>query len=189
MIKDNAGVERQAPIFFVSPYQINYHLPPETATGPATIQVIKEDGSIFTENTRIEKIMPGLYSADSSGKGLAVGRLTRIKNGQVVGDEPIVRFNEQGVLEAVPIVLGETTEDVILVLFGTGLRNRKPDGSVIATIGGVESQILYAGKQPEYIGLDQINIRLSPSLKGRGLITITLKIDDQLCNPVQISVK
>src|SRR5262249_22078591 len=34
-VKDNAGVERLSPLFFVSPNQINYEMPPGTAAGPA----------------------------------------------------------------------------------------------------------------------------------------------------------
>jgi uncharacterized protein (TIGR03437 family) len=32
-VRDSAGVERSAPLFFVSPNQINYQLPPGTASG------------------------------------------------------------------------------------------------------------------------------------------------------------
>src|SRR5207244_3485088 len=38
-LRDRAGAERLAPLFFVSPGQINYQVPPGTASGLATVTV------------------------------------------------------------------------------------------------------------------------------------------------------
>jgi hypothetical protein len=38
-VRDSTGVERLAPLCFVSPGQINYHVPPGTTNGPATVTV------------------------------------------------------------------------------------------------------------------------------------------------------
>ncbi len=47
-VRDSAGAERLAPLFFVSPAQINYQMPAGTANGAATITVTSGDGSVST---------------------------------------------------------------------------------------------------------------------------------------------
>jgi N-acetylneuraminic acid mutarotase len=42
-VRDRLGVERLAPLFFVSPNQINYKMPPGTADGEATVTVMDGD--------------------------------------------------------------------------------------------------------------------------------------------------
>ncbi len=189
IVKDSAGIEFQAQLFYVSPYQINYHVPAEAAPGAAIVQIINENGDIFTENTRIEKTAPGLFAADASGKGLAAGYLTRVKAGKVVGDEPIVRINAQGQLEAIPIDLGAEDEEVYLVFFGTGIRHRNPTAPIAAKIADTDTGVLYAGRQSDYVGLDQVNLRLPRNLKGRGMSSIVLTIDGKIGNTVQVHIK
>jgi hypothetical protein len=48
-VRDSLGDERLAPLFFVSPQQINYLLPAGTAPGAVTITIISGDGAVATE--------------------------------------------------------------------------------------------------------------------------------------------
>ena len=45
-VKDSLGVERLAPLFFVSANQINYQMPPGTAAGQTTITVRSGNGTV-----------------------------------------------------------------------------------------------------------------------------------------------
>jgi hypothetical protein len=47
-VKDGAGVERFAPLFFVSPDQINYLIPEGTLPGTASVTVTSGDGKVST---------------------------------------------------------------------------------------------------------------------------------------------
>ena len=63
-----------------------------------------------------------------------------------------------------------------LVRIGTGFRGANPI-NVICTIDGVRVPVEYAGPQ-ETPGLDQINIRLTPEVRGQppipfGIVTIS----------------
>ena len=49
-IRDSAGVERSAALFFVSPYQVNYQIPNGTALGQAAVTITNEFGDISIEN-------------------------------------------------------------------------------------------------------------------------------------------
>jgi uncharacterized protein (TIGR03437 family) len=85
--------------------------------------------------------------------------------------------------------LGDATEQVFLVLFGTGLRHRQALSTVIARIGGVEAQVLFAGPHPSLGGLDQINVRLPRSLIGRGEVDMALIADGKMANTVKIKIR
>jgi uncharacterized protein (TIGR03437 family) len=54
--------------------------------------------------------------------------------------------------------------------------------------GAVPLKLTYAGAQPTYPGLDRINALMSPSLAGRGQITLRLIIVGTAANPVTIAV-
>ncbi len=45
-IKDSAGVEHNAPLFFMSPNQVNYLIPSGVASGAASLTLTSDDGSV-----------------------------------------------------------------------------------------------------------------------------------------------
>ena len=57
------------------------------------------------------------------------------------------------------------------------------------TIGSVTQAALYAGPQPEFPGLDQVNVPLSLSLRGAGEVNVIVTVDGISSNPVRINVK
>lgn len=77
------------------------------------------------------------------------------------------------------------------MLFGTGFRHH--NGSTIARLDGVEVPVLFAGAQGEtadgLIGLDQINLSLPRSFAGRGEIELTVIINGQSSNSLQLVIK
>ena len=73
--------------------------------------------------------------------------------------------------------------------FGTGLRNRSALVNVTARIDGIDAATEFAGAQGQYVGLDQINVRVPKSLAGRGEVTVELIVEGKAANPVRISIK
>lgn len=74
-------------------------------------------------------------------------------------------------------------------MFGTGMRNVSSLAAASLTIGGTNTELLYVGTQGDFVGLDQINVRLPRSLIGRGEMDVTLTMDGKVANTVRISVK
>lgn len=87
-----------------------------------------------------------------------------------------------------PIDLGSEGDQVILLLFGSGIRYRSGLAGVKAVIGGENAEVLYAGLQPESVGLDQINVRLPRSLIGRGEVNVVLTVDGRVANTVTVMI-
>ncbi len=173
-VKDSAGVTRPAPLFYVSPQQINYAIPDGTATGAATITV-QSGGSVFTATQQIVEVAPGIFNAG----GLAAGTAVKTVNG-VQQSTPL---QQNGALVPVDVSGGET----FLVLYGTGIRNHA--APVTAVIGTAQIAAAFAGAQGVYAGEDQINIQLPASLKGAGTVNVSLMVDGQRSAPVKVSIQ
>src|SRR5262249_51260214 len=125
LVRDAAGIERTAGLFFVSPNQLNYHLPPETALGPAQITITTRDNRILSGSVEITPIAPGLFAANGNGQGVAAGLALRRYADGAIAYEPLAKLDAaQSQLVAAPIDLSRADEEVFLVLYGTGVRGR-----------------------------------------------------------------
>ena len=189
-IKDSVGTELAAPLFFVSPTQINYQLPSTLARGNATVTVLNKTDVVALGSINVTATAPGLFSANANGQGAAIGLLQRRKADGSDVFEPLALFDETQKL-FIPRVLdlSAPNEQYFLTLFGTGIRFRNPSQPVTAQIGGTEVEVLYAGEQKEFVGLDQVNLRLTPALRGRGQVEIVLSIEGRITNLLTISFK
>jgi uncharacterized protein (TIGR03437 family) len=85
--------------------------------------------------------------------------------------------------------LGNPTDQLYVLLYGTGLRNFSSMQNVNVTIGGVLATVAYLGVQSQYPALDQMNVIVPHSLVGAGEVPIVLTVDGQTANVVTISLK
>ncbi len=162
-----------APLFFVSKEQINFLIPTQTQPGTAIVEVTAADGSITRCELPISSAAPAIFTANQQGTKAPAGDATPDgKTYYRIG-------NPDG--SANPVAVGH-----YLQLFGTGFRNAAFD-TVQVSIGGKDVQVLYAGKQPEFIGLDQLNVQVPAGLSG--VVDLVLTIDGKPANKVEIRVQ
>lgn len=183
-VRDSAGTSRDAGLFFVAGTQINYQVPPGTVDGDATVTVTINNNVVAVGAMKVAKVSPGLFSANSSGQGLASAVLLRIRNG-VQSFEPVT---------AAEIDLGPAGDIVYLLVFGTGLRGRSAPGNISVSVGNITKSLNPndfedAFAAPGFIGLDQANILLPRTLIGAGLVNFTMTIDGKPSNTVQLRFK
>lgn len=187
-IRDSAGVERAAPLFFVSPSQVNYQIPASIAPGAATVSITSARGDLVTGTLQIEAVAPGLFSANSSGQGLAAAVALRVHADGSQVYETVARYDDQQAgFVAQPIDL--SADDVYLILFGTGLRHHQGLLNVKATVGGYPVEVLYAGTQGGFAGLDQVNLKLPGNLAGSGEVEVEVEVEGKRSNKVKISLR
>jgi uncharacterized protein (TIGR03437 family) len=190
VVRDSAGVERLAPLFFVSPGQVNYQIPPGTAIGTATVIITSGDGSVSTGIAQIAEAAPGLFTVNADGQGLAAAVVVRVGADGSQQYEPVARFDPaQNKYVAMPIDLGAESDQVYLLLFGTGLRHHRAPADVAVSIGDVNAPVSYAGEQSSFVGLDQVNVLLPRSLSGRGEVDIVLTVDSKTANTVKVNIR
>jgi uncharacterized protein (TIGR03437 family) len=189
-LRDSSGNEILAPLFFVSPGQINFQIAPGLSPGSVLINAGNSDGFVSTGSMLVETVAPGLFAASGTGQGLAAANALRIRSNGAQSYEPVTRFDTaSGQIVAVPIDLGPATDQVFLILYGTGIRFRSALAAVSYNIGGITGTPGYAGPQNDFVGLDQINVPLSRNLLGRGSVNVFLTVDGKTSNTVTVSVK
>jgi uncharacterized protein (TIGR03437 family) len=124
-VTDSAGAQRPAGLFFVSPGQINFLLPRETRPGPATITITSGDGRANIGTALIHTVAPGLFSANADARGVAAAVAIRVKADGSQSSELVFDYDAaQARRVAKPVDLGAPADQVILTLFGTGIRFR-----------------------------------------------------------------
>jgi len=185
---------RPAPLFFVSPNQINFQIPAGTTSGRAEILVWRDADVLGSGFIQVAAVAPGLFSANASGQGVAAAQALRVKADNVQTYEPVIQFDatrQQFVARPIDLGpdLGNATDQVFLILYGTGLRYRSALSAVTVKAGGVDAPVSFAGAVAGFAGLDQINARLPRSLIGRGEVDVVLTVDGQAANTVRVSIK
>jgi uncharacterized protein (TIGR03437 family) len=187
-VTDSTGNPQQATLYFVSPTQINILLPSNLAVGLATVTVQNSTGGSAEGQILITNTAPGIFTANQNGLGVAQAIFVDLPPGattQTFSNSAI--FNPStSTWVAAPLTMN-ATDSFALELFGTGLRSATP-GSVTATINGQSVSVLYAGAQPQFPGLDQIDIALPNSLKGAGVVTIIVTVNGQAANPITVTL-
>ena len=130
---------------------------------------------------------PWLYSVDVSGEGLAAANVQRVSAGGTYTYEAAVRYDEQQeAYVPVPVAFGPESEQLYLLLYGAGIRNRSSLEAVTAHVGDLELPVSYAGPQGFYPGLDQVNVLLPRSLAGAGRVDVRLTVDGLRSNTVEL---
>jgi uncharacterized protein (TIGR03437 family) len=182
-IVDARGVSRMAGLFFVSPGQMNYLVPPESSTGVAKMEVLRGGQKASEGQLLIERSAPGLFSANGNGRGVAAGIAITVRpDGTQIAQIIFNTTQPEGSRAAVPVVIGEG--QVFLSLFGTGMRNVS---SATARVGG--EPVGVAGPVPsgEFAGVEQINLGPLPgSLAGRGEVDVNIVADGNAANVVTV---
>ncbi|HWQ33980.1 MAG TPA: choice-of-anchor V domain-containing protein [Blastocatellia bacterium] len=186
-VKDANGTERPAPLFFVAATQINFQVPKDTVTGTATITVTAGDGTVSSGTVQIVSVAPSLFSAASTGSGPAAAQVLRVKADNSQTYESVAVFDTgQNKFVTSPISLGPDSDQLFLILYGTGIRGNTQLANASATIGGLNSEVLFAGAQGGFIGLDQVNTRIPRTVTKDQDLDIVLTLSGNASNKVTI---
>ncbi len=172
---------RRAGLFFVSPAQVNYLMPPETETGTANVVIKSGDGTTSNGTVEIALLAPGIFSANADGSGVPAAVLLRVKTDGRQFFESLSQYNAEARRHVTKAIdLGPEGERVFLVLFVTGLRYA-PDlygeslkDKVGILIGGNPIPLISVSAQTSFVGLDQINVEIPRELEGRGTVNVSV---------------
>jgi uncharacterized protein (TIGR03437 family) len=174
-VRDSSGIERLAPLFYVSPSQINFAMPADIQPGDVTLEVVNAPGEDFRATAKVLNVAPGIFRSDNN---IAAGYGVRIEPN---GSRTVLDIRNTVTLDDRP---------VYLTLYATGVRNRSSLDNVQLTIGGVRLPVEYAGPSGDGIaGLDQINVRLTLESKFHGITDLALNVDGASSNTVRIRIQ
>ena len=171
-----------APLFFVSPGQVNAQVPFEVAPGSAMAEVSSPAG-VFLIPMTVQVVGPGIFTI----------------NGQGTGDAAMLdAVTYRQITAAAPAVAGEWVQ-----LYGTGLGAVNPaaisgaaatspppqtDTPVQVLIDGDPLDAAWAGLAPGWVGLYAVNVQLPANL-GPGGHRLQLSMGGTLSNTATFSSK
>jgi uncharacterized protein (TIGR03437 family) len=189
-VKDSAGNSAVAPLLYVSTQQINFLMPTGLATGVATFTISGGSAAPLTAIGAVGQVAPTFFSLNGTGSGLAAASAIRVNAANPRLQNPVALFDcSNSPCNAVPIAVGTDTS-VFLTLYGTGIRHygSSPD-DMLVTINGISVPVLYAGPQPSFAGLDQINVPLPLTLRGSGVTNVIIKVNQHQANTVTVDIQ
>jgi uncharacterized protein (TIGR03437 family) len=184
-IVDSAGKVHSATLYSTTPTQITFVVPPDLSPGWAKVSVQTASSGVAEANIRLRGVAPAVFTGLQNGGGVAAAIFTLLHADGSRTDTIIFTCATAGSCTPVPLALGASTDRAFLTLYGSGIRGRSSLTNVNVTIGAMSVPAFYAGLQPQYPGMDQVNIELPKSLAGQGLVNVTLVVDGAAANTVQ----
>ena len=133
-VMDSAGASRAGILFYVSPSQVNFQIPPGTANGTATVTVQSADGTQSSGTVQVNAIAPGIYTSNAAGVAAALA-FSYQPNGSYTYQNT-AQANSANQIVANPISLDPQSNQIYLELYGTGLRHAAA-GSVTVKVGSM----------------------------------------------------
>jgi len=186
-IKDANGVDRAAGLYYVSPNQINFKIPTDTAEGLATFTETSGDHAQTIGNLNIAAISPGLFFLNSAR--LAAADLTRVNGNHTSYEEVAQPDDTTKGFVAVPVDLGSDSDKVYLTLYGTGFRHRSSLDSVQVLVANMPALVDYAGASATSDGVDLVRVLLPKELGGTGTATVVVTVNGVSSNTVNLVIK
>jgi uncharacterized protein (TIGR03437 family) len=175
---------KPAPLYFVSPGQLNV-LVPFATTGPSATIVV-QNGSVNsnTVTVPVAATSPGVYTLDQTGSG--GGAILHTDYSLVNAAKPAIGG------ETVLIYLtglGTVTPGLTDGTAGTITTLYRADADVWVYVGGEQATVLFKGLAPGYPGLYQLNVTLPQFLKASGKLPLAIQTPNAYHDQVDIPVR
>jgi uncharacterized protein (TIGR03437 family) len=172
-----------APLYFVSPGQINFQVPWATpTTGTVNVAVVVNGGSSNTVAVGVGTAAPGLFYDPASGAAIVQNTpdysLNTASNPAPAGSTIVAYLTGSGPVS--PAVKDGTPTSSTTLSWATS--------AYTAKIGSATATVSFAGLTPGFIGLVQMNI-VVPSTLASGVYPLSVTIDGQTSNAATIAVK
>lgn len=167
-----------APLFYVSPTQINFQIPPSSSAGTLNVRVIR--GQTASGNSWSVVINPRsatLFSADSSGNGAAAGSFVRVLPNQTQQRGDLFKCDTSG-CAVNRVAFGGSQNQLVLEIYGTGFHDPGLPGNLRVYLGGREVPVEFAGPHATFVGLDQLNIKVPADIERNADLDLYLWVRD-----------
>lgn len=183
-IRDNAGRQHTANLLFVSPGQVNFHVPAAASTGPAVATLTRSGGDLIIATFTLQAAAPGIFTAPP---GLAPAALVLRQRADGVRESDLAFVcDATGVCQPKSIAVREG-EVVVVSLFGTGLPGVTAENLRVVA-GRLTLPVTFVGPQAETPGLYQINVSIPVSAAGMGLTPLFVIVDGVWANTVNLQL-
>jgi uncharacterized protein (TIGR03437 family) len=160
-----------APLWFVSPTQINLQIPYETSAGPAVL-AINNGGQIASYSFTVQPAAPGIFAFNGSLVPYATGQPGQTVVAFITGDGDVTPSLATG---ATP-----SSSDTLAQL----PKSRQP---LTLTVGGEQATVVFDGIVPGLIGVTQVNFTIPADAKT-GVLPVVATVGGVSGAPVNLTV-
>jgi len=181
-----------APLFFVSPAQINFQVPWEVQGRTSAALTLTAGGTSVTATVPVSSLSPAVFSTNSTGRG-----------------QGAILTSTQEIAAARGSISGRATrparrgEDISIYCIGLGpVSNTPRTGAPAASnplseaptkpgvlIGGAQATVTFSGLAPGFVGLYQVNAQIPPSAPTGDTVSVVLSIGGATSNTVTIAIE
>lgn len=189
LLDSKGGAITVGTYFAITPNQVNFLVPDRLAIGGGQVLAFNNVAGQRVDGTlTLADVAPGIFTANSTGRDVPSAYVIRAKANGAQAIEPVAKLNAAASkFVTAPVSPAADGEDLYLVLYGTGWRNRTALENASVTVGGVKAEIKYIGAQGDFAGLDQMNILLPKGLPV-GIDTVNVVVDGKQANQVVIEL-
>jgi len=183
-----------APLFYVSPTQINFLVPFELlGQSQASLTVTAGGNTTAPQTVSLAAAAPGIFTVNSQGTGQGAVLIAP-------GGEVAAPANSISGRSSRPVRRGE-----YISVFCTGLgdvTSRPASGAAapasplsttlagpLATIGGVSAAVTFSGLAPGFAALYQVNVQVPDSAPSGNAVPLVLSISGAASNTVTIAIQ
>lgn len=154
---------RAAQIFFISPGQVNFLIPPQTEIGNADVVVTNIDNFSSHASVPTLRAAPGVFTRSGDGIG----------EGMILSSDTL----QEGPFDP-------SSGNLRLTIFATGAGNAN---QTLVTMSGrvVNAESVMAST--DMPGLDEVHIRIPADLRGAGTVNLSVQSDGRDSNPVTVT--
>lgn len=176
---------KAAPLYFVSPGQINAIVPYST-TGPTATIIVQNGTNSNTVTVPVAATAPGVFTSDQSGSGNGAMRhadaaATIIDAGHPAAPGETITLYLTG-MGAVNPSVADGTAGTITTLYQTM-------SDAVVFVAGQQATVLFKGLAPGFPGLYQINVTLPTFLSGSGNLPLAIQTLNAYHDQVDIPIR
>jgi uncharacterized protein (TIGR03437 family) len=184
-----------APLFFVSPTQINFQLPWETA-GQTQVSIAVGAGSVTSpaQSISLASSAPGLFATNSAGTGQgAIQVANTVVFAAPTASIPGAQTRPANRGEDLSIFCAGLGSVANRPLSGAAAPNAPPVATTTATptvtLGGVQANVTFSGLAPGFVGLYQVNVRVPDNVPAGDSVPVVITAGGATSNAVTVAIQ
>ena len=172
-----------APLYYVSPTQLNIQIPYEVSLGPSL--TVQNNGAGVNYILSVAGTAPAIFTTNAQGTG----------QGSILNNTTY-----QLVDASHPATPGSAYIQIYCIGLGP-VSNQPPDGSASpsgplaetttptqVTIGNVQADVIFSGLAPGYVGLYQVNALVPAGVAAGSAVPVVISMGGASSNTVTIAV-
>lgn len=168
---------RECPLFFASPLQLNVLLPEDMPLGSATLELYRHGALRAIDPIFVSSTAPGVFKTPDDNSPAVTAVLVQAESQRAINlmeCGPASPGGQWASCVLFPPSGWRDEEELYVSFYATGIGSLEA-AQISVRSEGTEFPVVYAGPQGHFAGLDQINVLVPRSMRGRGAVSVEVQ--------------